>query len=384
MPSRRVREDHKEYRDIVKGNVDEKLKKHIKGGQRITRRGKDFVVVRVPHVELPSFRYGQPANGEGVGNGEVGVGDEVGEGPAQGQGQGGEPGEGGDGEGDGHEIDVGISMDAYFDMIGEELQLPNLEPKENGDLVKEKIKWNRIAKVGNNSLLHKRRTLKNAFKRIISVGDFDPSDVSNVYPIKEDKEFRSWSSVEVPDTNAAIFFVADISASMSQDKRDLIRELCWYLENWIERFYEETQIKYIVHDHVAQEVDQEKFYKYQSGGGTKISSAFELVNDVIEKAFPLNEWNIYVFYLSDGENFGDDNSLCVKHLQTMQKYANLIGITEVKAVRSWATFLPHITQNINQGELDATKIVTASMEDASDVLKTLQTLLTPQAEEVPF
>ena len=381
MPSRRVREDHKEYRDIVKGNVDEKLKKHIKGGQRITRRGKDFVVVRVPHVELPNFRYGKPSNGEGVGNGPVDVGDEVGDGPPQDGGN--EPGEGGNGEGE-HEIDVGISMDAYFDMIGEELQLPNLLPKENGDLVKEKIKWNRIAKVGNNSLLHKRRTLKNAFKRIISVGEFDPHDVSNVYPIKEDREYRSWSSVEVPDTNAAIFFVADISASMSQDKRDLIRELCWYLENWIERFYQETQRKYIVHDHVAQEVDQEKFYKYQSGGGTQISSAFELVNDVIEKAFPLNEWNIYVFYLSDGENFGDDNELCVEHLKKMQKYANLIGITEVKAVRSWATFLPHIKNRINSGTLDPSKIATASIEGPADVLKALQTLLTPAEDEVPF
>jgi len=230
-------------------------------------------------------------------------------------------GRGGEGEGDGHEIDVGISMDSYFDMIGEELRLPNLLPKENGDMVKEKIKWNRIAKVGNNSLLHKRKTLKNAFKRLISSSDYDPEDLSNFYPIKDDKEFRSWSSVEVPDTNAAIFFVSDISASMDEPKRALIRELCWYLENWIERFYQETQIKYIVHDHHAQEVDKEKFYKYQSGGGTKISSAFELVNDVIEKAFPLSEWNIYVFYLSDGENFGSDNDLCVEHLKTMQNYA---------------------------------------------------------------
>jgi hypothetical protein len=382
MPSRRVREDHKEYRDIVKGNVDEKLKKHIKGGQRVTRRGKDFVVVRVPHVELPSFRYGKPANGEGVGNGPVDVGDDVGDGPPQ-DGGGNEPGEGGNGDGE-HEIDVGISMDAYFDMIGDELKLPNLQPKENGDLVKEKIKWNRIAKVGNNSLLHKRRTLKNAFKRIISTGEFDPMDVSNVYPIKEDKEFRSWSSVEVPDTNAAIFFVADISASMDGEKRSLIRELCWYLENWIERFYQDTQKKYIVHDHVAQEVDQEKFYKYRSGGGTQISSAFELVNDVIEKAFPLNEWNIYVFYLSDGENFGDDNELCVDHLKKMQKYANLIGITEVKAVRSWATFLPHIKKRIEDGTLNSDTISTASMENQSDVLRTLQSLLTPADEEVPF
>ena len=384
MPSRRIREDHGEYRDIVKGNVDEKLKKHIKGGQRISRRGKDFVVVRVPHVELPSFRYGQPSDGGGIGNGEADVGDEVGEGPPQGQGQGGQPGEGGEGEGEGHEIDVGISMDAYFDMIGEELRLPNLLPKENGEMVKEKIKWNRIAKVGNNSLLHKRKTLKNAFKRLISTGDYDEKDLSNFYPIKDDKEYRSWSSVEVPDTNAAIFFVSDISASMDEEKRALIRELCWYLDNWVQRFYQETQVKYIVHDHHAQEVDQEKFYKYKSGGGTQISSAFHLVNDIVEKAFPLNEWNIYVFYLSDGENFGSDNDLCVDYLKTMQNYANLIGITEVKAVRSWATFLPHIQSKLSSGELDPKTIVTASMDSPSDVFKTLQKLLTPADEEVPF
>lgn len=385
MPSRRIREDHGEYRDIVKGNVDEKLKKHIKGGQRITRRGKDFVVVRVPHVELPSFRYGAPSDGSGIGNGEASVGDEVGDGPPQGQGQGGQPGEGGgDGDGESREIDVGISMDAYFDMIGEELRLPNLLPKENGEMVKEKIKWNRIAKVGNNSLLHKRKTLKNAFKRLISSEDYDPKDLSNFYPIKDDKEYRSWSSVEVPDTNAAIFFVSDISASMDEPKRAIIRELCWYLDNWVRRFYQETQVKYIVHDNHAQEVDQEKFYKYKSGGGTQISSAFHLVNDIIEKAFPLNEWNIYVFYLSDGENFGSDNDLCVDHLKTMQKYANLIGITEVKAVRSWATFLPHIETQLTNGVLDSKTIVTASLNDNSGVFKTLQKLLTPADEEVPF
>ena len=165
----------------------------------------------------------------------------------------------------------------------------------------------------------------------------------------------------------------------------LIRELCWYLDNWVQRFYQETQVKYIVHDHHAQEVDQEKFYKYKSGGGTQISSAFHLVNDIVEKAFPLNEWNIYVFYLSDGENFGSDNDLCVDYLKTMQKYANLIGITEVKAVRSWATFLPHIQSKLSSGELDPKKLLLHQwILHRSDVFKTLQKLLTPADEEVPF
>jgi len=178
--------------------------------------------------------------------------------------------------------------------------------------------------------------------------------------------------------------VSDISASMDEPKRALIRELCWYLDNWVQRFYQETQVKYIVHDHHAQEVDQEKFYKYKSGGGTQISSAFHLVNDIVEKAFPLNEWNIYVFYLSDGENFGSDNELCVDYLKKMQTYANLIGITEVKAIRSWATFLPNIQSQLSSGELDPKTIVTASMDSQADVFKTLQKLLTPAGEEVPF
>ena len=131
-------------------------------------------------------------------------------------------------------------------------------------------------------------------------------------------------------------------------------------------------------------MDQETFYKYTSGGGTQISSAFELVADIIEKAYPLEEWNIYLFYLSDGENFGDDNELCVKHMQKLQTYANLIGITEVKATRSWATFLPHVRNRITSGVLDSRVVVTTSMESPKDIFRALQALLTPEETAVPF
>ena len=88
------------------------------------------------------------------------------------------------------------------------------------------------------------------------------------------------------DTNVSIF-VSDISANMDEEKALKLSRTFWYLDNWVQRFIE-TQVKYIVHDHHAQEVDQEKFYKYKSGGGTQISSAFHLVDDIVEKAFPLD------------------------------------------------------------------------------------------------
>ena len=132
-----------------------------------------------------------------------------------------------------------------------------LKPKDNSDVVIEKIKYNQISNVGNPSLLHKKRTLKNVIKRNISSGEFNPDDTSNLYPVPDDKEYRSWSLKEDPDVNAVIFFMSDVSASMTPDKRDLIKELCWYLDNWIRRFYKETEVNYIVHDSQAEEVDQD-------------------------------------------------------------------------------------------------------------------------------
>ena len=368
--SRRIKGDHKDYHDIVKDKVKSKLKDHITKGKKVVRRGKDMVVVDIPYIELPRFRYGNQDGG--IGNGPADVGDEVGDGPPQ---PGGEQGQPGNDTGE-HDVGVGVSLDFYLDMLAEELELPNMEPKQNSEITNPHIKWNRTSSQGNNSLLHKKKTFKQAIKRVVSEGNYDPEDITNVYPVKDDKVYKSWSQVDKPDANAVIFFMSDISASMGPDKRDLIRELCWYLETWISRFYEETQMKYIVHDSQAYEVDKEKFYKYTSGGGTRISSAFELVKDVIERAYPLDEWNIYIFYLSDGENFGDDNRLCADYLKDLQEMANLIGITEVKAMRSWAEFLPFIQDKLNTGKLSKKKITTTSMDKSEDILKSLKKLVT--------
>ena len=238
-----------------------------------------------------------------------------------------------------------------------------------------KIKYNQIAKVGNPSLLHKKRTLKNVIKRSISSGEFNPDDTSNLYPVPDDKEYKSWSIKNDPDVNAAIFFMSDISASMTDDKRDLIKELCWYLDNWIRKFYTETDINYIVHDWSAEEVDQEKFYSYTSGGGTQISSAFELVKDIIENRYPLDEWNIYIFYLSDGENWGTDNTKTADYIKILQKWCNVIGITEVKGNTKWAQFAKYIENRLTEGSLDLATVTTGKIDKHEDLLKQLRKML---------
>lgn len=371
MPGRRIREDHGEYRDLIKDKVKDRVKDHIRTGQKVKRHGKDFVVVDIPVIDLPSFRHGRNKSG-GIGNGPGEPGDQVGDGPAEdGQGNG-----AGDQQAE-HTMGVGVNVDDYIDILGEELELPKLEPKPRGDIVNKKVKYNGLSKVGNNCLLHKQKTLRNALKRVISTGEFDPNDISNVVPINQDKVFKTWNVVDTPDINAAVFFLQDISWSMDGEKRDLVRELCWYLEQWIRKFYKQVDLKHIVHDVVAQEVDQEKFYKYEAGGGTKISSAFELTSNIIDSSYPLEDWNMYIFYFSDGENFTSDTKRCIQLLEELQMKCNLIGVGEVKGTTDWSDFALSIENEIENRVLDEGVVTTASIDSHDDVLRAIQDFLAP-------
>jgi len=380
MPGRRIREDHAQFRDQVKDKVKSRLKDYIKSGKKVERRGDDYIVVDIPVIELPEFRYGKTEY-DGVGNGEVAVGDNIGDGPPI-------PGEEGEGEpGDQtaeHTMGVGVKVDDYIDILGEELELPKLVPKVCGDVKFEKVKYNKIAKVGNNSLLHKKRTFKNMLKRTISTGDYNHKDISNLYPLNQDKEYKTWSIREDPNINAVIFFMTDISYSMDEPKRELIKEICWYLERWIKKFYKEVELKYIVHDVEAHEVDHEKFYKYESGGGTRISSAFELAGEIIDASYPLDEWNMYIFYFSDGENWDSDSRKCINYMAQLQQLCNIIGIGEVKGDSGWANFLRFVDEAIGENILDEGRVTTSTINTHSDVLQALQDFLKPDKVKAPF
>ena len=167
----------------------------------------------------------------------------------------------------------------------------------------------------------------------------------------------------------------DISASMDQSKRELVRELCWYLECWIKKHYKHTDIKYLVHDVEAFEVDSEKFYNYTSGGGTKISSVFELATYTIDNSYPVDEWNIYMFYLSDGENWGNDNDVCIRYIQKLQTLCNVIGVTEVKGIRDWAEFVLRVDEAIDEARLDSDRVITGTINSHKDIKSVLKNFL---------
>jgi uncharacterized protein len=103
----------------------------------------------------------------------------------------------------------------------------------------------------------------------------------------------------------------DVSGSMSDRKKELVRLTAFWIDTWLKAHYQQVVTRYIVHDAVAYEVDASTFYSLRESGGTRISSAYKLFSQIIESEFDPAAWNLYAFHFSDGENYDDsDDRLC--------------------------------------------------------------------------
>jgi uncharacterized sporulation protein YeaH/YhbH (DUF444 family) len=198
-------------------------------------------------------------------------------------------------------------------------------------------------------------------------GFADPVQAINV--INSDKRYRQYKIIEEPSSNAAIFFARDWSGSMDQYKCDIVSDMAWWIELFISREYKRVERVYVGHDTIAEECDQKKFYNYRYGGGTNCSSAFQFIGKQFENRFPPNQWNIYVLYFTDGDNWNDDNENLVKTLKENfgPNVANLVGITQVMSWRYENSVKHRIDQELKKGGLDKEVIRTTYVgkEEAS-------------------
>ena len=108
----------------------------------------------------------------------------------------------------------------------------------------------------------------------------------------------------------------DVSGSMTDDQKEIVRTEAFWIDTWLKSQYDGVTTRYIIHDAVAREVDQHTFYHTRESGGTRISSAYNLANKIIDEPTtrPI-DWNIYVLHFSDGDNWGEDNRQCISLLR---------------------------------------------------------------------
>ena len=308
MNANRIKRDSTRFRDIVRGKIRQNLRKYVNHGEMIGRQGKHAVSIPIPSLDVPHFKFGKNGSG-GVGQGDGEEGDVL----AQGDGEGG-AGQAGSEPGDGHFMEVEVSLEELAQILGDELELPRIEPKGDANIVQEKARYNSVRRSGPESLRHFKRTYMTALKRQISSDTYDRAN-PRIVPYREDMRYRSWNTIEKPESKAVIIYMMDVSGSMTDEQKHVVRTEAFWIDTWIKSQYEGVETRYIVHDAAAKEVDEHTFYHTRESGGTRISSAYRVCTDLISEQFSPDVWNIYAFQFSDGDNWGEDNEESLRLLR---------------------------------------------------------------------
>ncbi len=360
-----IERDLSRFKQIVRGKVRQNLRKYITHGELIGRRGKDLVSIPVPNIEIPQFRHGKKGSG-GVGQGDGEVGQPIGRGPSDGA----HPGQAGDQPG-GHILEVEVSLEELAQMLAEELELPRIEPKGKDTIKSRKERYTTISHVGPESLRHFKRTYKRALKRLLASNEYRP-DRPLIVPIREDQMYKSWKVVPQPEANAAIIYIMDVSGSMTDDQKEIVRTEAFWIDTWLKSQYDGVQIRYVIHDAVAAEVDEETFYHTRESGGTRISSAYRVVQQIIGRDFPPEEWNIYCFQFSDGDNWGEDNASCLQLLkEQILPHCNLFCYGQVESPYGSGDFIRALRRIEDEWE----NLVLSEIPDKDAIYDSIKTFL---------
>lgn len=366
----KIEQDHQRFRQIVRGKIRKDLRKFLSRGELIGREGGRYVSIPVHDIDIPTFRYGDNSGGVGMGDGQEGQG--VGQ-PGQGK-----NGQGGEAEGK-HILEVDVSLEELADILAEELRLPRIKPRGQHKLTTIRDKYTGIRPVGPASLRSFKRTYREALKRQLSMGQYDPENPV-IVPIKHDLRFRTWNEVKKPQSNAVIVYMMDVSGSMGDEQKELVRLEAFWIDTWLRRNYDGIESRYIVHDVRAAEVDKKTFFSVREDGGTRISSAFQCCKELLDAHYDPNDWNIYLFHFSDGDNSSDtDNRLCVKILdELLLPRCNMFGYCQVASAYGSGSFVNVLQEAFPDGRADESgpKLITSKVNGREDLYDSLKTFFT--------
>ncbi|MHB8760239.1 MAG: YeaH/YhbH family protein [Thiobacillus sp.] len=302
--------------------------------------------ISIPSKDLsePSFHHG-PGGRRNIilpGNREFVSGDRIDRPPGEGGG-------GGGGSPDGEGMDdfvFELSKEEFMDYFFEDLALPDMVKKQLAAAPEVKKSRAGFVSHGNPANLHVVRSMKQAIGRRLAMAagprealrqaeealealvaegrGADPEaealrDEIEVLkarvaavPFIDTWDLRYAHRVDqpVPSSQAVMFCLLDVSGSMDEDRKNMAKRFFMLLYLFLTKSYERIDVVFIRHHTVAKEVDEEEFFSSRESGGTVVSSALELMRDIILARYPTSSWNIYAAQASDGDNWDDDSPRC--------------------------------------------------------------------------
>lgn len=347
----------------VKNQVKDAVKRKIKDGKIediVDEKGKN-ITIPGRGLDEPTFSHNSEGGIKDIvhpGNDQWNAGDRIPRPPSGEQGGGGEEGsDSGEGE---DEFNFSLTKEEFLDMFFEDLELPDLVKKNIEKTDEWENKRAGFSTDGNPSRLNVLRSMKQAKGRKTAlramkkkklkklekekaeleeqieqlqsqgkIADIEKNRLKEVedeiekikrklkaIPFVDDVDLRynRWEKHPVPSTSAVMFCVLDVSASMDEWKKEMAKRFFMLLYLFLTRDYDHVEIVRIRHHTEPKEVDEEEFFYSKETGGTIVSPALDLVNDIIDQRYPLNQWNIFMCQASDGDNFKADNSKVVESM----------------------------------------------------------------------
>lgn len=304
-----------EHISIPKGDISEPIFSHGKGGNvgRVFPGNKEFI---------RGDKISRPEGGQGNGSGEASNSSE--------------------GEDD---FVFQISQAEFLEYLFEDLALPNMIKRHLLGSDSFDRKRGGIASVGNPNQINIVRSMRSAHARRIALGgksrrrkkkieekllylSHQPNNKKKIVSLEKelkkillrlkkvpfldefDIKYNLQIKVPKPAPKAVMFCIMDVSGSMTQDIKEIAKRFFILLYLFLKNNYEKTEVRFIRHHIIAEDVDEETFFYSRETGGTVVSSALNCVADIIKKDYPHSEWNIYCAQASDGDNWMEDNEFC--------------------------------------------------------------------------
>jgi len=306
---------NEKVRDAVRQHLPE-----IVAGADVMGSGSRTVKVPVKMLEHYHFRLSDQQKRDGVGQGQAKPGDVLAQGqPQQGNGQ---PAKGkGGNDGGGIEFVLEFKVDDIVDWLWDEMELPNLKARvgksDSTDWMREG--WDRK---GARSRLDRRRSLREAVKRrAIQPEGPNFSD--------DDLRFRQLNQREQPTIQAVVFFIMDVSGSMSDADRKLAKTFFFWAAQGLKRQYQHLDTVFVAHTTEAWEFNEEEFFQVSGSGGTVTSTGLNKAREIITERYDPSRYNIYLFYASDGDNYTEDREPAEVAMQELTNVCNYCGYLEV-------------------------------------------------------
>lgn len=359
---RKAETDARRHREKVKEAIRNRLPEIITEESIILSNGQKVIRIPVQSVEEYRFRFNRrkmPHLGQGGGRQE---GDLVlpggGRGPGKGAGE--VPGV------DYYEAEV--TVDEITEAILGELSLPYLDRRRKPEMVTEACEFSDLRKRGISANIDRRRTILSALKRNARQGR---PCLTNIR--LEDLRFRTWNVQQTPETSAAVVAMMDTSGSMGPFEKYIARSFFFWTVRFLRANYRNVKLVFLAHHTEAQETTEEEFFTKGESGGTRCSSVYELALRIIAERFPLQEYNIYSFHFSDGDNLTADNQRCVHLVRDLLEVASLVGYGEIEGPYYYTSTLKTAFRAISHP-----RFVTVTLRDKHDVYRALQAFFAPR------